>query len=84
MHWRSKAARASFRLRAPCRVETRVLITDRDLSGDRLQKRNFIVEPLARRARCVQTNQTEHVVAEITGTTSNERVPRLAARNRPF
>jgi len=42
-----------FRFAFLVRVETRVLVANRDLSRDRLQKRDFIVEPLARRAGCV-------------------------------
>ena len=45
-------------------VETRVLITDRDLPRDRLQKDDFIIEPLTWRARRVQTNQAENIFAK--------------------
>ncbi len=69
---RSRIQRVRDRQQRPLRfsfaflvgVETRVLISNRDLSGDRLQKRDFIVEPLARLACRVQTNQPQHIAAK--------------------
>src|SRR5205085_2545951 len=46
------------------RVEARVLVADRDLARDGLQKRDLFVEPLARRTHRVQADETEHVAAQ--------------------
>ncbi len=46
------------------RVEPRVLIADRNLPRDGLQKRDFIIEPGARRSGVVQADETEHVAPQ--------------------